>query len=78
MSKKIKLYSDDIVDVYTKELDMKDFQETILRILDVALIWANTYSQLAKNPIELRKLIKKDILNSIQITEDIIKWNIKK
>ena len=70
------LYSDDYVEIkLKKELDIVDTPRVAIACIEAGLIGLKSYCRLAKDPMELRKDCKRDIMEAIDIVEDILKNN---
>jgi hypothetical protein len=67
------LYKDKNIEIkLKKDMDVTDLPTVAMSCIEAGLIGMKSYCHQAKQPMELRKFCKKDILEAVGIMEGII------
>lgn len=70
---KVELYKDDLITLYSNwSMEVQDFPMVMDSTMIALLIGAKTYSLLAKDPLKLWNICKRQLLKQIDEMEDII------
>ena len=67
------IYKDEHIEIkINKDMDINDMPQVAMSCIESGLIWFKTYCMCAKDPTELWKYCKKDILEAVKVLEEIL------